>query len=188
MRILYLLFILCLGPILPCLAQSDERKPFEAGVQFTTLRLNTLGEGAAGIGGRASYEFKRGKLIFAPELEYNYFPQNPSGNFGESQLLTGVRVGFRIDRVGIFVKARPGFVHFGGDDFRSRNNGPSTNFACDFGAIFEYPATGRVGARFDFGDTLVNYPRPVFTGGSVTLTPSGLYDNFQGGVGIVFRF
>jgi hypothetical protein len=180
--------MVCLGGSLYCPAQKEEKKPFEAGVQFTSLSINTLEEKPPGIGGRASYEFNRKNLIFAPEVEFNYFPQNPSGNFGESQLLAGARVGFKTDRIGVFMKARPGFVHFGGDDFKSRNNGPSTNFACDLGAVFEYPTSGRVGFRFDVGDTLIQFSRPVFTGLSTVPRPPGLSHNFQSSIGVVFRF
>jgi len=188
MRTFYLLFVLYLGTSLPCLAQEEKKTPFEAGAQFTGLHVNTLGENAAGIGGRTSYEFTPGKLIFAPELEFNYFPQNPSGNFGESELLTGVRVGFQASRVGVFLKVRPGFVRFAGNDFKSRNNGPSTNFACDVGAVLEYPTSSRVRVRVDFADTLIDFSRPVFTGSSALPIPPRLSHNFQGSIGIVFRF
>lgn len=188
MRDFCLLFMLYLVGSLYCLAQKEEKKPFEAGVQFTSVSLNTVDEKPAGIGGRTSYSFIRKNLIFAPEVEFNYSPQNPSGNFGESQLLAGARVGFKADRIGVFLKARPGFVHFGGNDFKSRNNGPSTNFACDLGAVLEYPTSGRVGFRFDVGDTLIHFPRSVFTGLSADPKPPGLFHNFQSSIGVVFRF
>ena len=85
------------------------------------------------------------------------------------------------------MKIRPGFVYFGGNDFKSRNNGSSTNFAGDIGAVLEYPASGRVGVRVDLGDTLIHFSGPVFTGASSVPKSPGLSHNFQGGVGIVFR-
>jgi hypothetical protein len=187
MRVFCLLLTLQLTTCF-CLAQEEERKPFEAGVQFSGLHVNALGESPSGIGGRTSYEFTRGRLILAPELELNCFPQNPSGNFGESQLLAGARIGIKVGGVGVFLKARPGFVHFGGDDFRSRNNGADTAFASDLGVVIEYPASKRIGIRVDFGDTLIDFSRPVFTGTSAVPSSPGLSHNFQGGVGIVFRF
>jgi hypothetical protein len=187
MRIFCLLFALGLATSISSLGQA-ENKPFEVGAHFTGLHLNTLGERAAGIGGRSSYELTRGKLIIAPEIEFNYFPQNPDGNFGESELLTGVKAGFKAKSVGFFVKVRPGMVHFGGADFKSRNNGSRTNLACDVGAILEYPASGRVSIRVDLGDTLIHFSAPVFTGQSTVPTSPGRPHNFQGGVGIVFRF
>jgi hypothetical protein len=188
MRVFCLLLTFQLATCFCCPAQEEKRKPFEAGLQFSGVHLNALAESPAGIGGRTSYEFTRGKLIFAPELEFNYFPQNPSGNFGESQLLAGARIGIQAGRVGIFLKARPGFVHFGGDDFKSRNNGATTAFATDLGVVIEYPASKRIGIRVDFGDTLIDFSRPVFTGASAVPNSPGVSHNFQGGVGIVFRF
>jgi len=187
MRVMCLLFAIGLGTSLTSPGQT-EKHPLETGAQFTGLHLNTLGERALGFGGRGSYEFTRRTLIIAPEVEFNYFPQNPSGNFGESQLLAGVRVGLKTDFLGAFVKVRPGVVYFGGNDFKSRNSGSSTNFACDVGAVLEYPASGRVSVRVDLGDTLIQFSRPVFTGQSAIPKSAGLSHNFQGGVGIVFRF
>lgn len=187
MRVFCLLFAIGLGTSLSSSGQT-ENHPLEVGAQFTRLNLNALGEGAAGFGGRSSYEFARGKLIMAPEVEFNYFPQNPSGNFGESQVLAGVRLGLKTDSFGVLMKVMPGVVYFGGNDFKSRNNGSSTNLACNIGAVLEYPASGRVSVRVDLGDTLIQFSRPLSTGASSVLNSPGLSHNFQGGVGIVFRF
>src|SRR5215472_16954435 len=81
-------------------AQAD--KPLEIGAQFTALHINPIGEGAGSVGARASYDLQFEGLTIAPEDEFNYFPQNPSGNFGETQLLAGVRTGVKIDEGGVF--------------------------------------------------------------------------------------
>src|SRR5215467_10560917 len=164
MRVMCLLFAIGLGTSLTSPGQT-EKHPLETGAQFTGLHLNTLGERALGFGGRGSYEFTRRTLIIAPEVEFNYFPQNPSGNFGETQLLAGVRAGVKIDQFGFFLKARPGLVHFGGGDFTERNGGSATNFAVDVGGVFEYYVSQRVAIRLDWGDTMIHFPRPIATGG-----------------------
>lgn len=187
MRVFCLLFAIGLGTSLSSPGQT-ENHPLETAAQFTTLNVNTLGERALGFGVRSSYEFTRRSLIIDPEVEFNYFPQNPSGNFGESQVLAGVRVGLKTESLGVFMKVRPGLVYFGGNDFKSRNNGSSTNFACDIGAVLEYPASGRVSVRVDLGDTLIHFSGLVFTDQSAVPKSPGLSHNFQGGVGIVFRF
>ena len=166
-------------------AQAD--KPLEIGAQFTALHINPIGEGAGSVGARASYDLHFEGLTVAPEVEFNYFPENPSGNFGETQLLAGVRTGVKIDEFGFFVKTRPGLVHFGGGDFKERN-GSSTNFAFDVGGVFEYSISPRVAIRLDWGDTLIHFPRPVVTGQINPIKPAGWYHNFQGGGGLSFRF
>ena len=42
------------------------------------------------------------------EAETNYFPKNPSGNYGETLGHFGVKMTKRFDRFGVFAKARPG--------------------------------------------------------------------------------
>lgn len=188
MRAFCVLFVVGIAASAASLAQGTREWRFEAGAQFTAIRVQALGEKPPGVGGRTSYEFTRGGFVFAPEVEWNYFPQDPSGNFGESQFLTGVSAGVKADLLGIYLKARPGFVRFGGADFKLRNHGSSTNFACDLGAVLEYPTSGRVAVRFDVGDTLIQFSRPVFTGASALPTSPGLSHNFQSAIGVVFRF
>src|SRR5262245_28612097 len=107
-----LLILLALAAV--AAAQAD--KPLEIGVAFSVLLVDPLREGAGSIGARASYDLAFQRLTLAPEFEFNYFPQNPSGNFGETQLLAGARAGVKVDQFGFFLKARPGFVHFAGGD------------------------------------------------------------------------
>jgi hypothetical protein len=169
-------------------ATAQTERPLEVGAQFTVMRVSPLAEGAGSVGARASYDLPFKKLTIAPEFEFNYFPQNPSGNFGETQLLAGARAGIKIDQFGFFLKARPGLVHFGGGDFAERNGGSSNNLAVDVGGVFEYYIAPRVALRLDWGDTMIRFPQPVFTGASATPKAAGWYHSFQGGGGVSFRF
>ena len=84
----------CVGP-LPCpvtvtLADGRETEP--------------------GFGGRFGYNFSRYLTL---EAEGNFFPRDRELEGGrKTQGLFGAKVGKRMDRVGIFGKARPGFIRF----------------------------------------------------------------------------
>lgn len=182
------LLIFCAAFCSSAFAQSESERPLEIGAQFTALHLDPLAEGAGSLGARASYDLHFEGLTIAPEVEFNYFPQNPSGNFGETQLLAGARTGIKIDQLGFFLKTRPGLVHFGGGDFKERNGGSSTNLAFDIGGVFEYYISSRVVLRLDWGDTMIHFRQPVGTGGLPPVRAAGWYHNLQGGGGVSFRF
>ncbi|HLJ90281.1 MAG TPA: hypothetical protein VKZ53_25955 [Candidatus Angelobacter sp.] len=153
-------------------ATAQTERPLEIGAQFTGLSVHPLERNQLSLGTRASYDLRFKKLAIAPELEWNYFPQ-ASGTLSDTQLLVGARVGIKIDDFGFFLKARPGLVHFGGS---------STNMAIDVGGVFEYYSSQRVTLRFDWGDTLIRFPQPVFT------AAAGWHHNPQRGFGVSFRF
>src|SRR5262245_10663232 len=186
-RFVVVLLISLAGLISVRSAQAQADKPLEVGVSFSVMQVDPLGEGPGSIGARASYDLPVKRLSLAPEHEFNYFPQNPSGNFGETQLLAGVRAGVKVDQFVFFLKARPGLVHFGGNDFKERNGGSATNFAVDVGGVFEYYISQRVALRLDWGDTVIHFPQPIPTGVS-PVKQAGWYHNLQGGGGVSFRF
>jgi hypothetical protein len=186
MHVRFVAVLLILLSALTTVVVAQTERPLEIGAQFTALRVNPLGEGAGSVGGRASYDLGFRRLTVAPEVEFNYFPQNPSGNFGETQLLAGARAGFRIDQFGFFLKLRPGVVHFGGGDFVERN-GSSTNFAMDAGGVLEYYISRRVALRVDWGDTMIYFPQAIATG-VPPVKPAGWYHSLQGGAGVNLRF
>ena len=173
----------------PRTEDPQDDKGFAVGIQFSGLRVNQLKEGAAGFGARTAYDIPlKYSLILSPEIEFNYFPQNPSGNFGESQLLAGTKIGVRRGQFGLFGKVRPGFVHFPGDgDFAARNNGGALNFALDTGVVIEYWPRPRIALRFDVGDTMVYFPSPVNTGVGPA-APASVTHNMQFATGVVFHF
>jgi len=180
--------LLILLVVISTAGAAQTERPLEIGTQFTVLHVEPLREGAGSVGARASYDLPLKKLTMAPEIEFNYFPQNPSGNFGETQLLAGVRTGIKVGQFGFFLKTRPGLVHFGGDDFKERNHGSSTNFAVDVGGVFEYYISSRVVLRLDWGDTMIHFPDPITVASIPPVKAAGWYHNFQGGGGVSFRF
>jgi len=188
MRITAVFQVIGLALILQNVTTAQSADRFQAGVQFTGFHINQLDEGSVGIGGRIAYDLLDEGAALSLEGEFNYFPQNPSGNFGESQFLTGVKAGFASERFGLFAKLRPGFVHFAGGDFAERNHGTATDFALDAGGVMEYRLSGRTALRLAWGDTMVFFPKPVFTGSSTTPKPAGLTHNLQGSIGVMFRF
>ena len=170
-------------------AQS-RTPPFEVGLQFISLRLHALGEGAGGVGGRFTYN-RFEHLAF--EAELNHFPENPSGDFGETEAFFGVKAGTRFDQFGLFAKARPGVIHFGGGSAAERLS-QKTQFACDLGGVFEYYPSPRWLVRADFGDTIIPFGNTTFLSplGGTSAGPNvvrlGTTHNFQGSVGFAIRF
>jgi len=188
MHFRFVIVLLIFFTVLSTAGAAQTERPLEIGAQFSVLDVKPLEEGAGSVGTRASYDLSFKKITVAPEIEFNYFPQNPSGNFGETQLLAGVRTGVKLGQFGFFLKTRPGLVHFGGDDFKERNHGGSTNFAVDVGGVFEYYISSRVALRLDWGDTMIRFPNPIVTATIPPVKAAGWYHNFQGGGGVSFRF
>jgi hypothetical protein len=201
-------------------AQSDENH-FEVGGQFSLLTLTTrtlnggtLGEDQSsipGFGGRFGYNFSK---YFALESEVNFFPRDRDVEGGrKTQGLFGVKAGKRFERVGVFAKARPGFVRFEKGDYFQPGGCPQvfpfplgcfrpvarTNFAIDLGGVIEvYPSKNTL-IRFDAGDTIIRFGRrnvavqqapPFFgpTGLGVITRPAETSHNFQASAGFGFRF
>jgi hypothetical protein len=166
-----------------------EPPKFEAGPLFTGLRLDTMGEAAAGLGGRFTYN-RFEHLAF--EAEAGHFPENPSGNFGETEALFGVKAGTRFDQLGIFAKLRPGFIYFGGGDAAERMS-DRLHFACDLGVVFEYYPSSRSMLRADFDDTIIpfggtRFISPVGTPAGPRIVRLGTTHNFQTSLAFAFRF
>jgi len=176
----------------PYVAQSQEPTPrFEIGGHYAFLDFAEgvgFHVGASGVGARFTYNLDK---YVASEAEVDYFQDRIFGfsDFGRKTLVVfGVKAGFRKKRFGVFGKARPGFIHF--------NKAPGTvcpltmgfqgipcpvaaktDFAMDFGGVFEYYASRKVAIRFDAGDTIIRHQR-IF----------GTTHQFQSTAGVVFRF
>ena len=162
---------------------QDSAPKIEVGLQFTALHLTDFQEGPVGIGGRIIYNFTNN---FALDAEASHFPENPSGNFGETQGLFGMRAGKRMDTIGTFVKARPGFIQFDGGYFDKRLD-KKRFFALDIGGVIEYYPSSRIVLRFDIGDTIIAYQGATYIG-SPTPAPLGTSHNLQAGFGFGIRF
>jgi len=164
-------------------AEEQPDNEWEAGCQTTIIRLAVPSERSLGLGGRIGRTLS---THIAVEAEANHFPENPGGNFGETQVVGGVKAGARVGSWSGFIKIRPGWLRFGGRDFRARNS--ASNYAVlDLGAVAERSITDRIAFRMDAGNTLI-----FFGGGAVntavgTLRP-GTESNLQISFGLGFKF
>jgi hypothetical protein len=224
-------------------SSTDDEKKFEVGAQFSVLH-SALSQGTftgivcvttpcpsfvisnsrelqPGFGGRFGYNLTSNLAV---EAEMNFFPGAdsftvPEGFKGGNKIegLFGVKAGKRFEKVGIFGKARPGFMHASKGDIRPRTGSlciaifpppagcfetsSKTNFALDLGGVVEVYPTKRTIIRFDAGDTMVflgdrSVPAVINPGAGI-LAPSFLTiirapaettHNFQFNVGVGFRF
>src|SRR5262249_44020667 len=162
---------------------EEKRRPFELGVQITAVHLHKIDETPFGLGARASYDVAKHVAI---DGEVDHYPENPSGNFGETAALVGFKSGWRSGRFGAFAKARAGMMNFGGGFFKQRLERKTVADA-DLGGVLEYYPSPRTVIRIDLGDTVLFY-------GSQSLQPSfpshplGTVHNFQPGFGFGWRF
>jgi len=171
-------------------AQSKSETPkVEVGAQYTVLRINGFGSADAtdnGVGGRLTLNVSDHLGV---EGVFNFFPQgrinfaNPSSvlNSDRTQGLFGVKYGIRTRGIGIFAKARPGFVRFSQGTPAVGTSSSSTQFALDYGGVIElYPARP-FALRFDVGDTIIRYDNPTFVNSFFT-------HNLQISTGVALRF
>jgi opacity protein-like surface antigen len=168
---------------LPARAQT----PFYFGAHISGHRLAELNDSRFGYGFLGGYE---AYLPFISlETEVNFFPNSSGGDLGETQAFFGLKFGKHIGRWGGFLKARPGFTHFGGGAFPARLT-ERTKFALDLGGGVEYDLTSNVGLRLDLGNTKIYY-------GDAALLPSpggtpgprlGTHNTFQSTFGLVVHF
>lgn len=203
---------LCLGNP-DAFAQSDLRKT-EVGAQFSVLHFENFDTDlellkkefpqkslrdtvALGFGGRFTFNFNDKVAL---EAEWNFFPERPSFIFEgrrKQQALFGPKIGIRKEKIGVFGKVRPGFVHFSIFDrvvdvvrfpsgsvltigIGSRHN----FFALDVGGVLELYPTRRIVVRYDLGDTIIHY-RSL---SPHELNPAFTRHNLQFNVGFGFRF
>ena len=151
---------------------------------------------------------------FTLEAEGNFFPQDGVLDAGRKiQGFFGVKAGKRFEKMGVFAKARPGFVRYSRGDYREPG-GPcvavfpqpigcfqalgKARFATDLGGVFEYYPTERTIIRFDAGDTIVRltarnvaaFQTNAFSVLSLVVIPAPgeTKHHFQAGVGFGFRF
>jgi hypothetical protein len=204
-------------------AQSDDKK-FEVGGQFSVLRVpiqtvtaagtgfatNQNGDTVYGFGGRFGYQLSK---YFTLEAEGNFFPRDSVLDGGKkTQGFFGVKAGKRFEKVGVFAKARPGFVNYSRGDYHAVGACIAvfpppigcfqpvgqTYFATDLGGVFEYYPTKRTIIRFDAGDTIVHlqagkvaaFQTNATSVFSLVVIGSGAETrhHFQSSVGVGFRF
>lgn len=146
------------GPVVP---------RFEIGGGFTTLVISN--DTRAGFGFRGVRNLNSSLSL---EGEFNWSLENPlfreeGGHMLEG--LFGVKAGRRGKRIGLFAKARPGFISF--------TDVGATHGALDLGGVVEFYPSTRWLVRVDIGDTM------VLAGGAGTQL-----HNAQFGVSVHYRF
>jgi len=175
--------LLLLFPIGFANAQGESKYKWDTGFQVTTIQLGTPAEKPIGLGGRIGRSLGNHITV---EAEANHFPENPSRNFGETQVVGGIKAGGRLGSWGGFIKIRPGLLHFGGRDFRARNS--ALNYAVlDIGAVAERSITERMVFRMDFGNTIVFYGGDVVNSALGKFRP-GTESNLQISFSLGFKF
>ncbi len=141
-------------------ARAQSPGSFEIGAHFGLVHRQALnpvvpGGTEAGLGGRLAWLATSAIRL---EGEVDVFPQDALARGTRTSGLFGVVAGKRGAGMGVFGKARAGFVNFaqaaglrpGTSSFRA------TNPAFDVGAVVEAYRFESVTLRFDAGDTLVH--------------------------------
>jgi hypothetical protein len=192
----------------PVAAQEQDAPKVEVGVQFSSLSINLPGfrgtENAVGVGARVTYNLND---YFAVEAEGNIYPTATQSDYttggAAQQMQFGVKAGKRWRRLGLFAKARPGFVSFGETltplqvesgvvvTFFSLDRERKTHFSADVGGVLEFYPSRRVVVRFDAGDTIIRFGEhaelnPFGPGVARVAAETTHSFQFTGGVG--FRF
>jgi hypothetical protein len=193
-------------------AQGEPEKSkatrFEIGAQFASITFEP-DHTQPGLGGRFAYNFND---TIALEAELNYFP-NDNGIISDSRNngrvtegLFGVKIGKRFKNVGIFGKARPGFLSFSrgfgdvvitgpppaGSIFPQSDFVPRrlTHPALDLGGVLEFYPSRRWVTRFDVGVILARVGETTFqtfaagANNTVIVAPATI----PGFTGSAFRF
>ena len=196
-------------------AQSQDVPKFELAAEFTTLERDDFlnGRTEPGLGGRFTFNLNR---VFSLEAAGYFFPKecfNCRNDGRVIQAVGGVKAGKRLEKWGIFGKARPGIVSFSDGEFNLLPMGPVTptsvfegrtsrvtSFATDIGAVLEFYPSKRIVTRFDAGDTIIYFTRRTtnnfrfdpltnsFFIGPVTTPARTSHDSFQFIASVGFRF
>lgn len=188
-RILFTLLVTL--SVAPCVARAQsrtEKHKFEAGAVLTVLDMrDATGSKPGGVGVRFGYNFHE---YAAFDSELAHYPENSSNNFGETQGLFGVKAGKRFGKipVGLFVKARPGFVKLGNDVTRYNPTFEATRFALDLGGVLEVYPSERTIIRIDHGDTIISFGDGLINSGTQPPRRLGTTHNRQTTFGFGFRF
>ena len=166
---------------------ARAQTPFYAGAHFGGHRLAELGQT------RVGYGFRLGHEAYLPfislETEVDFFPTTSGGNLGETQAFFGLKFGKRIGRWGGFLKARPGFTHFGGGSSQQRLN-ERTKFALDLGGVVEYGLGPKVSLRGDVSNVRIHYGDAMLSAGpgGPLGAPLGTRNTLQTTFGVVLHF
>ena len=178
----------------------------EVGGQFSAIHLRNFDKVEPGFGGRFTYNVTD---YLGLEAETNFFPKDRLTEGGrKTQGLFGVKAGKRFETIGLFGKARPGFMHFSKGTVRSTGDqacilifpppercievksiSDKTAFAMDIGGVIEMYPSKRTIVRFNFGDTILHFGRNTIDEQTRKIRDSSFTrHNFQATLGVSFRF
>lgn len=204
------LFFLCVAATR---SQAQDAPLIEVGVQVTALNLGdfklavpNLGDSQRGYGGRVTVNVTDNISV---EGEINTFPSNFRITVPQlsnaitrrltrdrvDQFLFGIKAGVRTDRIGVFAKARPGYVRSVLIDETTGNPNASLNtlfrttsgWALDVGGVLEFYPSRHTMLRLDVGDTIIRYELKPQTGTN-TQTTNFINHNLQVSAGFGLRF
>jgi hypothetical protein len=139
-------------------AQTDYPR-IETGMQLSALVLNSpVNGGGLGVGARFGYNLTS---HFGLEGEVNRFPGAGTFNTPNASVtdgLFGVKAGLFARDTGLFLKARPGFIHFPRNgDTQARGLAHLDHFAFDVGLVGERYFPNHFYVRLDLSDTLLAF-------------------------------
>ena len=184
-----ILLLLCQAQIIR--AQTETPK-VEVGIHFSLLRLSEFEDTTPGVGGRITFNpTKRLGL----EAEFTHYPNHIIGSRSRMLGLFGLKAGQRFDKLGIFAKARPGFIYLFDAQVRCLPGITSPQacifddrikFALDLGGVVELYPSRRTVIRFDVGDALIRFDRARLT--PVPAFRAEVTHNLQLNVGVGLRF
>ena len=165
--------------------QNEPDKKWRADAHFALLQFSGFDLVNPGFGVRAGRNINN---WFALEGEVNILPRARSINVTnkfypdltaaeeatKTQLLAGVKVGKHWERMGLYAKARSGFLHVGEVTYHSSGacvavyppprgcfeNRRQFLFNFDVGGILEVRTSDRSFVRFDLTDSTIHYPSP----------------------------
>ena len=159
-------------------AQSTSR--FEVGAQIFSFKSREVGFGW-GAGGRFGYNLNNYLTL---ESEINGFLPDEGPPYA-AQGLFGLKAGKRTKYVGVFAKARPGFItNFTVNNDYSRGK---TKFAFDAGGVVEVYPSKHLVLRVDVGDTIVPFGNDTVRTG-LNFERVGTTHNLQVNLGVGLRF
>jgi hypothetical protein len=189
-------------PDIACAQDTTPRYELGGLITYTFLKEigstdSGVGTQAGGLGGRFVYH---AFPMLDLESEINFLPGNSATSGNRVQGLFGFKSGKRWGKGGIFLKARPGFMHFRRDPFGVQKPGSSifsteratsTELNVDLGGVIEYYTSRGLILRFDLGDSVIRYARrTVRTSEFVPPYEAGGFTthNWQGSFGVSVRF
>ena len=141
-----------------------------------------------GAGGRFTYNLTRNVAV---DTELNAFLDDEGGTTATSGF-AGAKIGVRNKLVGVFIKARPGFMtNFARPrpDFDTSFAVDDVNrFAFDVGGVVEIYPSRHTAFRVDVGDTIIPFGDDrIVSGPRLTIRP-GTTHNLQYSLGFSLRF